>query len=254
MARKIAITNQKGGVGKTTTAVNLAGALTMTGKKVLLFDLDSQGNASAALGFIIEQERPTVKELLVGEVAPEDVILEIDGFDLIAANNALKDIEAELSGQPDCAVLKKAISRMEGSYDLFLFDCPPSFNVLTRNALVAADEYLIPVDIGYFSMLGLKQLLEEVNRIKSRLNPQLALSGVLACKFDKRTKLSEQVYGTLRNNFPETLFRTTIGVNIDLVRSQIAHETIFRYNSRSRAAEEYMAFAEEILHGKKEIG
>jgi chromosome partitioning protein len=200
MARKIAITNQKGGVGKTTTALGLAAAFQLKGKKVLLVDLDTQGNASAALGLILEQDTSTLKELLSEKGNPSSYIVSTDFMDIIPSNNSLKDIEQDLLQNETFDLLKRCLAPIEENYDFILFDCPPSFNVFTINGLVAADEYIIPVDVGYFAILGLKQLLEEIDQIKQKLNPSLSLMGVLASKFDKRTTLSDQVLETLKNN------------------------------------------------------
>jgi chromosome partitioning protein len=134
-------------------------------------------------------------------------------------------------------------------YDFVFFDCPPSINVFTKNALVAADAIIIPVDAGFFSLLGLKQLLEEIDRIKKTFNPKLALQGVLACKFDRRTALSEQVFAILKQDFPDKLFNAVIRVNIDLVKAQIAQKNIFEYNSKSKGAEDFLSLAEEIING-----
>ncbi len=249
MARKIAITNQKGGVGKTTTALGLAAAFQLKGKKVLLVDLDTQGNASAALGLIIEQENPTLKELLSQKSDPSKYIVSTDFLDIIPSNNSLKDIEQDLLQSDSFDLLKKCLAPVENNYDFILLDCPPSFNVFTINGLVAADEYIIPVDVGYFAILGLKQLLEEIDHIKKRLNPTLSLMGVLASKFDKRTTLSDQVLDTLRNNFQDSFFKTAIRVNIDLVRAQIAHESIFKFNPKSTGAQDFLRLSEEIING-----
>jgi chromosome partitioning protein len=248
MARKIAITNQKGGVGKTTTTLGLAAAFHLKGKKVLLVDLDTQGNASAALGLILEQDATTLKELLSQDANISEYIVSTEFMDIIPANNSLKDIEQQLSQNDTFDLLKKRIAPIEADYDFILFDCPPSFNVFTINGLVAADEYIIPVDVGYFAILGLKQLLEEINQIKQKLNPSLSLSGVLASKHDKRTTLSNQVLETLKSNFQDTFFKTTIRVNIDLVRAQIANESIFKFNPKSTGAQDFLCLSEEIIN------
>jgi chromosome partitioning protein len=248
MARKIAITNQKGGVGKTTTALGLAAAFQLKGKKVLLVDLDTQGNASAAMGLILEQNSSTLKELLSEKGNPSGYIVSTDFMDIIPSNNSLKDIEQDLLQNETFDLLKKCLAPVEENYDFILFDCPPSFNVFTINGLVAADRYIIPVDVGYFAILGLKQLLEEIDQIKQKLNPSLSLMGVLASKFDKRTTLSDQVLETLKNNFKDTFFKTTIRINIDLVRAQIANESIFRFNPKSSGAQDFMCLSEEIIN------
>jgi chromosome partitioning protein len=249
MARKIAITNQKGGVGKTTTSLGLAAAFQLKGKKVLLVDLDTQGNASAALGLIIEQDSSTLKEFLYEKANPANYIVTTDFLDIIPSNNSLKDIEQDLIQNESFDLLKKCLAPIEANYDFILFDCPPSFNVFTINGLVAADEYIIPVDVGYFAILGLKQLLEEIDQIKRKLNPTLSLIGVLASKFDKRTTLSDQVLQTLKSNFQDTFFKTTIRVNIDLVRAQIANESIFKFNPKSTGAQDFICLSEEIING-----
>jgi chromosome partitioning protein len=207
MGKAIAITNQKGGVGKTTTALGLAAGLKANGKKVLLVDMDAQGNASAAAGLIIENDMKTVKDLLIGKADPVDFIVHTDMIDIIPSNNSLKDLERDLIDNRAFDILKNVLKTVKGKYDFILIDCPPSINSFTKNALVAADEVIVPVDVSFFAILGLKQLLEEIEHIKRDLNSRLHLRGVLACKYDRRNNLSEQVLEILKSNFPINFFR-----------------------------------------------
>lgn len=249
MGKAIAITNQKGGVGKTTTALGLAAGLKAEGKKVLLVDMDAQGNASAAAGLIIENELKTVKDLLAERAAPEQFIVRTEMIDIIPSNNSLKDLERDLIDNDDFEILKNVLKPLRAKYDFILIDCPPSINSFTKNALAAADEVIIPVDVSFFAILGLKQLLEEIEFIKRDLNPRLRLRGVLACKYDRRNNLSEQVLQTLKANFPDKFFQTVIRVNIDIVKAQIAQVDIFKYNARSYGAEDYLALTREVING-----
>ena len=249
MGKIIAITNQKGGVGKTTTALGLAAGLKAEGKKVLLVDMDAQGNASAAAGLIIENELKTVKDLLAERAAPEQFIVRTEMIDIIPSNNSLKDLERDLIDNDDFEILKNVLKPLRAKYDFILIDCPPSINSFTKNALAAADEVIIPVDVSFFAILGLKQLLEEIEFIKRDLNPRLRLRGVLACKYDRRNNLSEQVLQTLKANFPDKFFQTVIRVNIDIVKAQIAQVDIFKYNARSYGAEDYLALTREVING-----
>jgi len=249
MGKAIAITNQKGGVGKTTTALGLAAGLRVKGKKVLLVDMDAQGNASAAVGLIIENDMKTLKDLLTAKAKPGDFIVHTDMIDIIPSNNSLKDLEKDLIDNNAFDVLKNVLKPIKGKYDFILIDCPPSINSFTKNALVAADEAIIPVDVGFFAILGLKQLLEEIDHIKKDLNHRLHLRGVLACKYDRRNNLSEQVLEILKANFPDTFFKTVIRVNIDIVKAQIAQEDIFKYNAKSAGAEDFLSLTQEVIHG-----
>jgi len=248
MAKSIAFTNQKGGVGKTTAALGLASGLRLKGKKVLLVDLDAQGNASAAAGLIIENDARTLKELLIDGGNAADYVTKTSLLDIIPSNNSLKDIELKLLNGGKFDLLKRSLKSLRDAYDFILLDCPPSINVFTKNALALADEVIIPVDMGFFAILGLKQLLEEIVRIKRDLNRSLKLRGVLVCKYDRRTALSDQVLETLQSSFPNQLFKTMIRVNIDLVKSQIAQQSIFEYNPRSTGAEDFLSLTEEIIH------
>ncbi len=250
MARKIAFTNQKGGVGKTTAALGLAGGLTRRGKRVLLVDLDAQGNASASLGLIIEGDGRTIKDLLADGGNPSDYVVATGEGDVLPANNALKDIESILHrGDDGVRRLKKLLAPLERFYDFMLYDCPPSINIFTRSALAAADEVIVPVEVGFFAILGLKQLLEEIEGIRKEYNRALKFRGVLLSKFDRRTVLSDQILQVLRDDLGERLLRTAIRVNVDLVKAQIAQKSIFDYGPRSAGAEDFQALTEEILYG-----
>ncbi|WP_420265593.1 ParA family protein [Candidatus Magnetominusculus dajiuhuensis] len=249
-ARIIAITNQKGGVGKTTTAVNLAAGLNKMGMRTLLVDIDSQGNASASLGLIIEHDIKTIKDLLLNPQNPRDFIARVGTTEIIPSNNSLKDIEDTLIIDKKFDTLKDSIAPLANDYEYIIIDCPPSVNVFTNNALKASNEIIIPVDVGYFSLLGLKQLLEEIERFRRELNPRLEILGVLACRYDRRTSLSAQIFETLRQGFPDKLFNTYIRLSIDIVRAQIAQKNIFDYNNRGTAARDYNSLTEEIINGK----
>lgn len=249
MAKSIAITNQKGGVGKTTVAVNLASGLGKAGKKTLLVDLDSQGNASASCGFILDEAGKTLKDLLKSGGDVRDFIVTSGELDILPANNSLKDIEGELLANTSFDRLKTLLEPVLPLYDYIVIDCPPSINVFTKNGLKAARHLIIPVDVGYFSLLGMKQLLEEIHYVQEAINPDLAIMGVLASKYDRRTTLSAQILETLKNSFPEHIFTTIIKANIDIVRSQIAHKNVFDYNPRGQAAQDFRSLVEEVLNG-----
>ena len=248
MGKIIAVTNQKGGVGKTSTAVSLCAGFKRKEFHSLLVDIDSQGNASASAGLIIENEEKTIKDFFIDGRSIADYIIHTEDIDIIPSNNSLKDIEGSLHENDGFEFFKTSIRQLATVYDFIILDCPPSINIFTKHALVAAHDYIIPVDIGYFSILGLKQLLEEIEHIKNSYNNNLNLMGVLACKFDRRTSLSNQVYEILKNNFPDKLFNTVIRANIDMVRSQIAQQNIFKYNSRSPAAQDFFSLIEEIIN------
>jgi chromosome partitioning protein len=249
--RVIAVANNKGGTGKTTTAVNLSSGLAFQkGYRVLLIDLDPQGNASMSLGVDIESLRYSIKDLLTGKMTDFRYLAWDKGKQLqvLPANSSLKDIEAELLGSVDGRLrLKSRIGSVLDEFDFVLIDTPPTTGVFTQAALVASDEILIPVDVGYFSLQGIRQLLEEIEKIREHFNPDLRISGILLTKFDSRTSLSKQVDQTLRKSFKDKAFKTVIRVNVDLVRAQIDRKSIFAYDPTSAGAEDYQHLIDELL-------
>ena len=242
---------QKGGVGKTTTAVSLsAGLAYLHSKRVLLIDLDPQGNASMSLGVKIEELQTSVRNLIAGDVKDFKRLWwdKGDNLKILPANSSLKEIEPELLGSVDGRFrLKERLKPILSQFDYIIIDTGPSTGILTQCALIAAHQVIAPIDVGFFSLEGLRQLLETINQVREHFNPQLEIAGILLTKFDSRTKLSEQVEEVLRRGFPEKAFRTVIKVNVELIRAQIEKKSIFAVDPDSSGAKDYESLINEIL-------
>lgn len=252
LTRIIAVANQKGGVGKTTVVVNLAAGLEKEGCKVLVIDMDGQANATISFGIDEEKIEKSIVDVLSGEVSDLDSIAwERDNIFVIPATMDLQDIEEELSRKlARESLLKDKLGPFlaEKDFDFVLMDCPPSITSIPAiNALVAAKEVFIPVDIGFFSLRGIRQLTTRIKEIQLKLNPGLTISGFIVNKFDKRNALSEKVRDTMRKNFTDQLFQTAIRINVDLVRASIARQTIFQFAPRSSGAEDFANLTQEVL-------
>jgi len=251
MPKIICIANQKGGVGKTTTAINLAASLAAAEKKTLLVDCDPQGNASSGVGV----ERSAVREknlyhVLIGEVPLSDIILStpIATLDVAPSNQDLIGVEIEFVSLPDREKrLKNALRDVDSPYDYMIIDCPPSLGLLTVNSLVAADDVIVPLQCEYFAMEGLGHLLNTIRLIKARLNPALSLSGILLTMFDTRNRLSHLVADDVRKHFGDKVFRTIIHRNVRLSESPSHGLPIMLYDIKSRGALSYLELAKEIL-------
>ncbi len=248
MAKRIVIANQKGGVGKTTTAVNLAAALHAAGQRVLLCDFDSQGNATSGFGVDKNAVTPTVYEVLLGSVRAEEAVVKTKYGDLLPANKSLAGAGIELVDMDNRAHrLRDALDTLEGSYDFIFIDCPPSLELLTLNGLGAARSVLIPVQCEYYALEGLTDLMTTIRLVRRRINPSLDIEGLLLTMYDGRTNLSLQVAQEVKRHFAGKVYATVIPRNVRLSEAPSHGMPVSAYDRFSRGAEAYRQLAEEIL-------
>lgn len=251
MSRTIAIANQKGGVGKTTTSVNLSACLAQLGKKILLIDTDPQGNATSGVGISKGEVQHCIYDILIDDVEPKDVILstKVENLDVIPATISLAGAEIELVSTISREVrLKHALQSVEEDYDYIIIDCPPSLGLLTLNAFTASDSVIIPVQCEYYALEGLSQLLSTIRLVQKHLNKNLVIDGVLLTMLDARTNLGIQVIEEVKKYFQDKVYQTIIPRNIRLSEAPSHGEPIIVYDPRSRGAEVYLELAKEVLH------
>ncbi|ALN94042.1 MULTISPECIES: ParA family protein [Lysobacter] len=254
MARIIAVANQKGGVGKTTTAVNLAAALARTPKRVLLVDLDPQGNATMGSGVDKRQLEDTVCDVLLGEAdAAATIVRAPEDFDLLPANIDLTAAEISLMNQDAREQrLKRALAPLRGNYDYILIDCPPALSLLTLNALTAADSIIVPMQCEYYALEGLSALVDTIEALKANLNPSLEIEGVLRTMFDVRNNLANAVSADLTTHFGDRVFRTIVPRNVRLAEAPSYGQSIVGYDKTSRGGIAYLGLAGEVLRRQRE--
>ena len=254
MGKTIAIANQKGGVGKTTTSINLSASLAAKGKKVLVIDTDPQGNTTSGFGVEKNDLDSTVYELMLSECSIKECILNdvIDGVSIIPSNVNLAAAEIELIGVDRKEyILKREVEWIKDSFDYIIIDCPPSLSMLTINAMTTADTVLVPIQCEYYALEGLSQLIHTINLVKERLNPDLDIEGVVFTMYDSRTNLSMQVVENVKNNLSQKVFQTLIPRNIRLAEAPSYGMPINAYDPKSAGAEAYMQLAEEVINGGK---
>jgi chromosome partitioning protein len=250
MSRVICIANQKGGVGKTTTAVNLSAALAVSEKRTLLIDCDPQANATSGVGIEKADIENTLYQGMLGEISAHHLIVdsEIETLKVIPSDIELIGFEVEMMEDPDREKkLKRLINEIDDAYDYIILDCPPSMSLLTVNALTAADSLLIPLQCEFYALEGLGQLLQTVNRIKNSLNPNLQIGGILLTMFDRRTNLSYQVAEEAEKYFKDLVFKTMIPRNIRLSEAPSFGKPILLYDATSAGAQSYFELAKEIM-------
>ena len=256
MGRIIAIANQKGGVGKTTTAINLSASLTESGKKVLTIDMDPQGNTTSGLGIDKNQIENTVYEMILEELPTEECIQPsiMEGLDVIASNINLSGAEVELiSLENKEFLLKDKVEKLKSEYDYIIIDCPPSLNLLTINAMTTADTVLVPIQCEYYALEGLTQLMKTIDLIKERLNPKLEIEGVVFTMFDGRTNLSLQVVENVKENLDRNIYKTIIPRNVRLAEAPSHGVPINIYDGKSSGAEGYRLLAQEVIERGDEV-
>lgn len=250
MGKIIAIANQKGGVGKTTTSINLSASLAEKGKKVLVIDTDPQGNTTSGFGIDKNNLDITIYDLMLGESSIQDCILKevIKNLDLLPSNVNLAATEIELIGVDKKEyILKNEVDWVRDKYDFMIIDCPPSLNALTINALTAADTVLVPIQCEYYALEGLSQLIHTVNLVKERLNPALDMEGVVFTMYDSRTNLSMQVVENVKSHLKQNVYETMIPRNIRLAEAPSYGMPIHIYDPKSAGAEAYMKLADEVM-------
>lgn len=258
LARIIAIANQKGGVGKTTTAVNLGASLAASEQKTLVIDCDPQGNTTSALGFPKDPSRRTLYQTLILDEPIERVTLDaqVDGLDLIPSDKNLVGAAVELVSMENREYrLKAAISGIKGKYDYVLIDCPPALDLLTLNALAASDSVLVPIQCEYLALEGVSELLDTLMRLRRTINPSLAIEGILLTMYDDRTTLSKQVAADLRSFFGGQVFETVIPRNVRLAEAPSHGMPVMFYDIHSKGAESYIQLAKEVIaNAQKRVG
>ena len=255
MGRVIAVANQKGGVGKTTTAINLSACLAEKGQKVLAIDMDPQGNMTSGLGIDKDEVEKNIYDLMIGQVGVEEVLQKeaIENLDIIPTSIDLSAAEIELIGVDDKEfIIRNAIAPIKDNYDYIIIDCPPSLSMLTINAMTTADSVLVPIQCEYYALEGLSQLIHTVELVKERLNPILKIEGVVFTMYDARTNLSLQVVENVKDNLDQTIYKTIIPRNIRLAEAPSHGLPINLYDPRSTGAESYMLLADEVIHKGEE--
>lgn len=251
MGRVIAVANQKGGVGKSTTAINLSACLAEKEKKVLTIDMDPQGNTTSGLGVDKNNVENTLYELLLGEAETKDTIVKdvVENVDLIPSNVNLSGAEIELIGVDEKEyILKKIIDKVRRKYDYIIIDCPPSLNMLTINALTAANSVLVPIQCEYYALEGLSQLIHTIDLVKDRLNKKLVMEGVVFTMYDAGTNLSLQVVENVKDNLQQNIYKTIIPRNVRLAEAPSYGQPITLYDTKSAGAEAYRLLAEEVIN------
>lgn len=255
MGRIIAIANQKGGVGKTTTAINLSASLASLGQKVLALDLDPQGNMTSGLGVDKDEVESSVYDLIIGGAEIEECICKevIENLDVLPSNINLSAAEIELIGVDDKEyIIKNAMESVKDNYDFIIIDCPPALSMLTINAMTTANSVLVPIQCEYYALEGLSQLIHTINLVQERLNPELYIEGVVFTMYDARTNLSLQVVENVKDNLEQTIYKTIIPRNIRLAEAPSYGMPIHLYDPKSTGAESYMMLAEEVIHKGEE--
>ena len=253
MGRIIAIANQKGGVGKTTTAINLAACLAEAGKKILAIDLDPQGNMTSGLGVDKNEVENTVYQLMLDECTIKESMVHtvVDNLELIASNVNLAGAEIELLGIADKEyILKNAVDYIKEDYDFIIIDCPPSLNMLTVNAMTTANTVLVQIQCEYYALEGLSQLIHTINLVQERLNPELDIEGIVFTMYDVRTNLSNQVVANVKENLDAKIYQTMIPRNIRLAEAPSYGIPINMYDTKSAGAESYRNLAKEVIERK----
>ena len=253
MGRIIAIANQKGGVGRTTTTINLSACLSESGQKVLTIDLDPQGNTTSGIGLEKSELKDTVYELLLDECTIKSCIYEtqIDGLHIIPANVNLSGAEIELLGINDREyLLKNAIDYIRDDYDFIIIDCPPALNMLTLDAMTTANSILVPIQCEYYALEGLSQLIHTIDLVQQRLNPKMIIEGVVFTMYDARTNLSMQVVENVKENLNTTIYKTIIPRNVKLAEAPSHGLPINLYDKKSAGAESYRLLAKEVMNRK----